>query len=460
MTVAEADRRPAGPTRSRRFLSRSDIRGLVYWLLAGVLLAVVTSPQGRVGQPSYAVRQGLKPAHLGKSLVVAVLVWLLVLVWRANRDRVRQPIAQGRQRVRDVWSLGAVRYAVYAALLAFAILFPWLKLSDYWQGVLVEQIGIYALLAVGLNIVVGFAGLLDLGYIAFYAIGAYTTAYFTGTLPVQPPVVVNPFYTIPLATIAAMIAGLILGAPTLRLRGDYLAIVTLGFGEIITILAVNLDDVTRGSRGAFGIPSFSVKALGIDYDFGLGNLPYYYLLLGFAIIVLLLFHQLENSRVGRAWTAIREDEVAAQAVGIAPVRYKLMAFAIGASTSGFAGALYASKIGFINPSSFTISFSILVLVLVIFGGMGSLAGSVVGAAVLQTVFAHIREHNGVRLGFIKLDMDPADIYIYVGALLIIMMIFRPQGIIPSRRRAREIGLAEHGIGGADAMGAPAGSPTS
>jgi branched-chain amino acid transport system permease protein len=459
MTVAEADRRPAGPTRSRQFVRRSDLRGLLYWLLAGLLLAVVTSPQGRAGQPSYAIRQALHLGHLGKSIGVAVIGWLLVIVWRAVRDDVRKPIADSRAVVRGVWLRPGVKYVVYAALLAFAILFPWLKLGDYWQGVLVEQIGIYALLAVGLNIVVGFAGLLDLGYIAFYAIGAYTTAYFTGTLPVQPPVVINPFYTIPLATIAAMIAGLILGAPTLRLRGDYLAIVTLGFGEIITILAVNLDDVTRGSRGAFGIPSFSVQAFGIDYDFGLGNLPYYYLLLGFAVIVLLLFHQLENSRVGRAWTAIREDEVAAQAVGIPPVRYKLMAFAIGASTSGFAGALYASKIGFINPSSFTISFSILVLVLVIFGGMGSLAGSVVGAAVLQTVFAHIREHNGVRLSFIKLDMDPTDIYIYVGALLIIMMIFRPQGIVPSRRRAREIGLAEHGIGGADAMGAPAGSPT-
>ncbi|MDQ1705595.1 MAG: branched-chain amino acid transport system permease protein, partial [Frankiaceae bacterium] len=156
---------------------------------------------------------------------------------------------------------------------------------------------------------------------------------------------------------------------------------------------------------------------------------------------------LENSRVGRAWTAIREDEVAAQACGIPPVKYKLLAFMIGASTSGFAGTLYASKIGYINPSSFTVSISILVLVLVIFGGMGSLIGSVVGAAVLQTVFAYVRKNNTI---------DPLDIYIYVGALLIVMMIFRPQGLVPSRRRAREIGLAEHGIGGADAMGAPAG----
>jgi branched-chain amino acid transport system permease protein len=452
MTVADVERRPAGPTRSQQMFGRDNLRLLGYWLLGGVGLAIVTSPQGRLGQPSYAIRQAFHPGHLAKSVAVAVVLWLIVVAWRAFRDDIGPPIASSRAIVGAYWQRPIVRYAFYAALLAFAILFPWLKLGNYWQGVLVEQIGIYALLAIGLNIVVGFAGLLDLGYIAFYAIGAYTTAYFTGTLPVQPPFIVNPFYAIPLATIAAMTAGLILGAPTLRLRGDYLAIVTLGFGEIVTILAVNMDSITRGSRGAFGIPSFNIHALGIDYDFGLGNLSYYYLLLTFLVIVLILFSQLENSRIGRAWTAIREDEVAAQAVGIAPVRYKLMAFAIGASTSGFAGALYASKIGFINPSSFTITFSILVLVIVIFGGMGSLAGSVVGAVVLQTVFAHIREHNGVRLGPIKLDMDPADIYIYVGALLIIMMIFRPQGIVPSRRRAREIGLAEHGVGGADAMG--------
>jgi branched-chain amino acid transport system permease protein len=199
------------------------------------------------------------------------------------------------------------------------------------------------------------------------------------------------------------------------------------------------------------LPSFSVDAAGVDYDFGLGNLPYYYLLLGFTIVVLLLFHLLEDSRVGRAWTAIREDEVAAQACGIPTVRYKLMAFTIGASTSGFAGVLAASKVGFISPSDFSFFLSILVLVLVIFGGMGSLTGSVVGAIVIQGATSFLKKHNFI---------DPADLFIYFGALLVIMMIFRPQGLVPSRRRAREFGLAEEGIGGADAMGAPSGSPTS
>jgi branched-chain amino acid transport system permease protein len=253
-----------------------------------------------------------------------------------------------------------------------------------------------------------------------------------------------------------MIAGLILGAPTLRLRGDYLAIVTLGFGEIITILAVNLGGITNGSRGAYGIPSFSINAGPVDYKWGLTSLPYYYLLLGFGVVMLGGFHLLEHSRVGRAWIAIREDEVAAQACGISPVRYKLMAFAIGASTSGFAGVLYASKIGFINPSSFTVNTSILILVLVIFGGMGSLPGSIVGAFAVQGFFAYVQKNDGAPIPYtgVKIPIALEDIYIYVGALLIIMMIFRPQGIIPSRRRAREIGLAEHGLGAADALGAP------
>jgi branched-chain amino acid transport system permease protein len=419
-------------------------------LAGGVVFALASGPEGRLGQPAYALKQAFHPTHFFKCVGAAVVAWVVLSAWVHRPAALREGVSTASSQVGSVMARPVPKLGVYSVLLALAIILPPMMLSDYWQGVLVEQIGIYALLAIGLNVVVGFAGLLDLGYVAFYAIGAYTTAYFTGTLPVHPPFTLNPFFVIPLAVIAAMFAGLLLGAPTLRLRGDYLAIVTLGFGEIITIFAVNLDTITNGSRGAFGIPAFNIHLFGINYDFGLGSKPYYYLLLGFAVVILVAFSLLENSRVGRAWTAIREDEVAAQACGIPPVKYKLLAFTIGASTSGFAGALYASKIGYINPSSFTVSFSILVLVLVIFGGMGSLIGSVVGAAVLQTVFAYVRKNN---------TFDPLDIYIYVGALLILMMIFRPQGIVPSRRRAREIGLAEHGIGGADAMGAPIGSPT-
>ena len=443
MTTADAVAGPGPtPTRSRQVFRHPDVRRFFGFVAGGVLAAIVTGPQGRVGQPTYSIKQALKPAHLFLWVGIFVGFWVLATIWLHTRRTVIRTTAPARMEVRRIWSMRAVKWPVYAVLLFLAVVLPGQLFGEYWQEVLVTSIGIYALLAIGLNVVVGFAGLLDLGYVAFYAIVAYATAYFTGTLPVQPPFTLNPFFVVPLAIAAAMLSGFVLGAPTLRLRGDYLAIVTLGFGEIIQLTANNLDGVTNGSRGAFGIPPFSIHLLGINYEWGLTILPYYYLLLVFLVIILVLFHFLENSRVGRAWTAIREDEVAAQACGIPPVKYKLLAFAIGASTSGFAGALYASKNSFINPSLFTVQRSILVLVIVILGGMGSLAGSIVGAVAVQGFFALVLKNNW---------FDPADLYMYVGAVLIVMMIFRPQGLVPSRRRAREIGLAEHGMGSADAL---------
>ena len=314
---------------------------------------------------------------------------------------------------------------------------------------LVQQIGIYVLLALGLNVVVGFAGLLDLGYVAFYAIGAYTAAYWSGALPVHPPITLNMFWIIPFAVLSAMLAGVLLGAPTLRLRGDYLAIVTLGFGEIIEIVATNLGGFTGGAQGALGIPHFRFNLLGLHYFWGIAQLPYYYLLLGFVVLSMLAFWSLDNSRVGRAWSAIREDEVAAEASGINVLKYKVMAFAIGASTAGFAGLLTASQISYINPGDFTVQVSILILVLVIFGGMGSIWGALIGAAVIEWFQWFLQVHP--LFGY-----QPQDLYMYLGALLVVMMIFRPEGIIPSRRRKREIGLAEHGVGTADAMSEPVG----
>ena len=221
-----------------------------------------------------------------------------------------------------------------------AIQWP-LHLNGGIQSILTTQVAIYVLLAIGLNVVVGFAGLLDLGYVAFWAIGAYTAAYFTGALPVQPPFILNPFWVIPFSIVAAMLAGVLLGTPTLRLRGDYLAIVTLGFGEIIEIIANNLNGVTGGPAGTPGlIPQFSVNLFGISNTRWTGTvLPYYYLILGVAVVFMVAFSFLEHSRVGRSWTAIREDEVAADSLGINALKYKVMAFAIGASTAGFAGSV-------------------------------------------------------------------------------------------------------------------------
>ncbi|HEY5265756.1 MAG TPA: branched-chain amino acid ABC transporter permease [Acidimicrobiales bacterium] len=331
----------------------------------------------------------------------------------------------------------SVRYGMLGALLVFAIFLPRLESSAFWQAAMVEQIAVYVLLAIGLNVVVGYAGLLDLGYVAFYAIGAYTTAWVTGALPLPPLFghALNPFFAIPIAIFLVMVAGILLGAPTLRLRGDYLAIVTLGFGEIVTIFANNLYGITNGSLGSQPIPHPSIHLGPIKYVWTLKPVPYYYLALGFIVLFLIIFSLLEHSRVGRAWTAIREDEVAAESVGINPLKYKVMAFAIGAASAGFAGVLTASQSNRVYPSSFTLTFSINILVLVILGGMGSIAGVVLGAVLIQTVTEFL--NNGQHWGY-----QASDLYIYLGALLIVMMIFRPAGLIPSKRRKREIQVSE------------------
>jgi ABC-type branched-subunit amino acid transport system permease subunit len=302
--------------------------------------------------------------------------------------------------------------------------------TPFWQQVLVSEIGIYVLLAIGLNVVVGWAGLLDLGFIAFYAIGSYTTAYLTGSLPVKPPswLEMTPLLAIPFAIGICLLAGVLLGAPTLRLRGDYLAIVTLGFGEIIRIIAVNADGLTNGSRGpSQQVPHPEIHIGPLNIVWGLNQLQYWYLLWFFIIIVVILFRRLENSRIGRSWAAIREDEVAAQATGINTFRIKLLAFAIGASTSGLAGVFFGSQVGFFNPDNFILNNSILVVAYVVFGGMGSLPGAMAGAALLTWLPE-----------FLKDQVPGPDRQMWIGAVVLLMMIFRPGGLIPAKRRAAEL----------------------
>ncbi len=440
------------PPRSlaERLRTSADARRLFGCVVGGLVLAVMTGPSGSATAPTSGFTGSLWSPRVIGFVAFGVGLWLLITLRQRFASQVRsfsdKVTAAPRRLLPDV----RVRAGTYVAVLAAAIILP-MHVSGFWQEVLVDQIGVYVLLALGLNVVVGFAGLLDLGYIAFYAIGAYSAAYWTGALPIHPPFHLNPFIAIPFAILGAMLAGVVLGGPTLRLRGDYLAIVTLGFGEIIQIAATNLSGVTGGAQGVIGIPHFSINLLGIHYSWLISNLPYYYLLLGFVVVILVLFSSLDRSRVGRAWSAIREDEVAAEASGINVLKYKIMAFAIGASTSGFAGMLTASKIAFVSPEDFTVQLSILILVLVIFGGMGSLTGAVVGAAVLQWFPWYLRENP--ILGF-----QPQDLYIYLGALLVVMMIFRPAGMIPSRRRRQEINLAEGGSGHADALGGGEGGP--
>ncbi|MHB8511268.1 MAG: branched-chain amino acid ABC transporter permease [Actinomycetota bacterium] len=291
-------------------------------------------------------------------------------------------------------------------------------------------VGYNALMALGLNVVVGYAGLLDLGYVAFFAFGAYTMAILSGAGPIHA-FHLNFWEILPIGIAIALVAGVVLGGPTLRLRGDYLAIVTLGFGEIVRRVAENLDRVTNGARGITDIPH--INALGVSFD--IDPRPYALLAIAFIAGVILLLRSLNHSRVGRAWAAIREDEIAAEAMGVPTLKYKLWAFAIGATVGSVGGMIFAANITYIDPSLFQLYVSIFVLASVVLGGIGSMAGAIVGATLINVVPEILRSLGA--LGKIGERLSDARFGIF-GAVLVIMMIFRPQGIVPSRRRAAEI----------------------
>ena len=305
---------------------------------------------------------------------------------------------------------------------------------------------LFVLLSLGLNIVVGFAGLLDLGYIAFYAVGAYVYA-----LLASPHFGLHlPWWMIlPIGAFVACVFGILLGAPTLKLRGDYLAIVTLGFGEIVRIFMNNLSEpinITNGPKGLATIDS--IKLFGVDFgnntrigDFVLsGTIKYYFFLLIIMLIVIVINFRLQNSRIGRAWEAIREDEMAARAMGIDTTRIKLLAFAMGASFAGVAGGMFAAIQGFISPESFVLTESVMVLSMVVLGGMGNIWGVVLGAILLSFVPEVLRytvEPAQMAL-FGKMWIEPEVLRMLLfGFAMVLMMLFRPAGILPSALRKRE-----------------------
>jgi len=301
------------------------------------------------------------------------------------------------------------------ALGALALVAPLVAPNDYVVGVL-ARICLYATLALGLNIVVGFAGLLDIGYVAFFGIGSYAYAFLA-----SPHFGLHlPFLlALPIVVLATALFGILIGAPTLRLGGDYLAIVTLGFGEITYLLLLNLDRPVNITNGASGIIDIDPPAL-LGYVIS-GNVQYYYLFLAVLGLALLASRRLQHSRVGWAWQAIREDELAARAMGVNTTVAKLQAFALGASFAGFAGALLASWQRSVFPENFLFTESINVLAMVIIGGMGSLLGVILGAAVIVALPELFRELQAYRL-------------LMFGFMLMVLMIFRPQGILAPRRR--------------------------
>ncbi|RKN42372.1 branched-chain amino acid ABC transporter permease [Streptomyces hoynatensis] len=448
-TTARPAMSVAARLRRRRWYQQPRWQRLFAMVVLALVMTQVTGAQGVRGDLFAALQDNFTGTGLWIWLAIFVGIWLV-------REFLGEPLGRyaslaGRQVTGPARRVGDLvrgnrlyRWGGLALLLAFLIVLP-LMVSTFWQQVMVDQVGMYVMVALGLNVVIGWAGMLDLGFIAFFAIGAYSAAYWTGGLPVDPPFEVNNFLAIPLAMVTCLIAGVLLGAPTLRLRGDYLAIVTLGFHEIVYLLAKNWSEFTGGTRGAPGLDRFSVDLGFWSYKWELDPQPYYWLQLGLVVVVLALFLRLEHSRVGRAWTAIREDEVAAAATGVNTVRFKLLAFAIGASTSGIAGVAYASKQGFINPEQFVVLMSVLALSYVVFGGMGSIPGVLLGTAILVWLPERLRD-----------TVDPQDRFMYLGGLLVIMMIYRPQGLWPSKRRQHELKMAETGTGGADALGAQPG----
>lgn len=342
------------------------------------------------------------------------------------------------------------------------------------------QICIFAGLALGLNVVVGFAGLLDLGYVAFFAVGAYLWAMFTSTsetiFNVNGWLVSGEMFWVflVLGVFVAGIVGIILGLPVLRLRGDYLAIVTLGFGEVIRILARNANEpinLTNGAQGLIGIgkppipdllqgltnEAIRIMALRVDNPaFTSQQLLFYFIAVFLLVLIVIVSRRLEDSPIGRAWTAIREDEVAAIAMGVPLVRMKLTAFATGASFGGAIGVLYASKQAFVDPTSFVLLQSIIILAMVIVGGMGSIRGVILGAIVMTLLNLHVLTNLSLQLNALRNvnfiipivefpirnwpnQLEPAKYQpLIFGLVLVLMMIFRPEGLMPAERRKLEL----------------------
>jgi branched-chain amino acid transport system permease protein len=373
---------------------------------------------------------------------------------RASRS-IRQLIRPGRAFFGRHQSLSILVLAI-----VIGISLPYLALplgafgtqKDFVGGF--ADAGVFVLLALGLNVVVGLAGLLDLGYAAFFAIGAYSMAYgasgFSGmAIPFWPMLLVG--------ALAAATFGVLLGAPTLRLRGDYLAIVTLGFGEIVPVVFLNADTYTKGPDGITGIAHPSLYGLfGINVFPVTNPVPYYITILAIVAIAMMLLYRLEDSRLGRAWVAIREDELAAASMGINTVTTKLLAFSIGASTSGLAGVFFASKLSTVSPDQFGFTVSFTALAMVVLGGMGNIWGVAAGAFVIYEIQSQGLKQLGNAIASMHLPafalgpltIDPNTInflnyqYLLYGLALVLMMLLRPAGLFPSRQRRRELAEVE------------------
>jgi branched-chain amino acid transport system permease protein len=392
--------------------------GLITTLLAGMLQNVVRVALTQLGVATdwlYSPRFG-GLTYMGVA-VVFVVVSAVAVAWTTRgplfREHLRSLPSEGR---RPLLGFGAM--LIFLLLLAL----PWLLGS--FLSLVLGRVGIFLLMGLGLNIVVGYAGLLDLGYVAFFAVGAYATGVLTAAANSGSHLHPGLSYVeaVPIVIIIAVAAGLLIGGPVLRLRGDYLALVTLGFGEIARVLVTSdwLKPFLGGAQGLIGIPAPRIGSVTFR-----DTQPFYYLALGMCLIAIFVSWRLSNSRVGRAWSAMREDEQVAEAMGISTVKYKLLAFATGAAIGALSGSLFAVEIGSLSPASFTILVSITALAIVILGGMGSIPGVVFGALILIGLPGFLTEFQDYQL-------------LIYGAVLVGIMILRPQGLIPNVRRMHEL----------------------
>lgn len=347
--------------------------------------------------------------------LIGVGSFVLSFVWRwalRRKEMAQSDVAVSRESVlQEMFSERTLYIVLPAIVLVGLAVFPWL-VTTYQTNILISFL-LYVILGLGLNIIVGVAGLLFLGHAAFYAIGAYAYA------------LLNQYFglgfwiALPLGGVIAALAGVALAFPVLRLRGDYLAIVTLGFGEIVRLLLENWSSLTGGPSGISNIARPGL--VGMDLSVAGANIYIYYIVLVMAVITVLAVSRLQDSRIGRALQALREDEIACQAMGIDRVGVKLMAFGLGTAWAGFAGVIFAAKTTFINPASFTFFESAIILSIVVLGGMGSNLGVILGAAFLVLLPEYLRAFSEYRM-------------ILFAVAMVLMMVFRPEGLIPAKSR--------------------------
>lgn len=347
--------------------------------------------------------------------IMGVGIFLISMIWRYLLERKEM---SGKKDASDKPTLSQmvlenpkVLRSIMGVTLAVLCVLPFI--TDAYQVNILTVALMYVVLGLGLNIVVGLAGLLDLGFVAFYAVGAYAYALLNHHFGM-------PFWVVlPIGGLLAAIFGILLGFPVLRLRGDYLAIVTLGFGEIIRLVLENWNEFSMGPSGIANIDRPTI--FGFDFSLDQSTIFIYFLMVLFTAVTIFFVNRLQNSRIGRAWLALREDEIACQAMGIGRTRTKLMAFALGATWAGLMGVVFAAKTTFINPASFTFLESAIILSIVVLGGMGSIPGVILGALIMILLPEYLRAFSEYRM-------------LVFGGAMVVMMVFRPQGLISNFRR--------------------------